>query len=99
MENTNITCIIDNDPKIKIPPTNSDSAWKDILDAYFQEFMELFYSDLSKEINWNLGYEVLDKELHAITTDALIGNRLVDKLIKVQWITGEESWILIHLEI
>ncbi|RDH39805.1 MAG: hypothetical protein CFE62_007115, partial [Candidatus Aquirickettsiella gammari] len=59
---------------------NHDSAWKDILDAYFKEFMEFFYPDIAKKIDWLADYETLDKELQAITTEAIIGKRFVDKL-------------------
>ena len=34
-----------------------------------------------------------------MTTDALVGKRLVDKLIRVQSLTGEERWVLIHLDV
>lgn len=78
---------------------NHDSAWKDILDAYFKEFMEFFYPDIAKKIDWLADYETLDKELQAITTDATIGKRFVDKLFKVKTLHGQEEVILIHVEI
>jgi hypothetical protein len=85
--------------KKKSQRSNQDSAWKDILDAYFQEFMEFFYPDIAKKIDWIAGYEPLDKELQAITTDAMIGKRFVDKLFKVTTLEGQEEIILIHIEI
>src|SRR5579859_6899679 len=42
---------------------------------------------------------MLDKELQQITPDAEVGERTVDKLIKVWLQTGEETWILIHVEV
>ena len=41
----------------------------------------------------------LDKELQAITKDALVGTRHLDKLVKVRRLTGEEDWIFIHIEV
>ncbi len=79
--------------------TNQDSAWKDILDVYFQAFMEFFYLEIAEKIDWFAGYEMLDKELQAITTDAMIGKRFVDKLFKVKTLKGQEEVILIHIEI
>jgi hypothetical protein len=61
--------------------------------------MLFFYPDLAQEINWAISYEILDKELQAITTKSLLGKRLVDKLFKVQSISGEERWVLMHIEI
>lgn len=81
------------------PPIEQDSAWKDMLDVYFQEFMLFFYPELAHEINWQAGYEVLDKELQAITTEAMVGKRLVDKLIRVQSRNGAQCLVLIHVEI
>jgi hypothetical protein len=79
--------------------SNQDSAWKDILDVYFREFMEFFYPDIAKKIDWTSGYETLDKELQSITTDAMVGKRFVDKLFKVKTVEGQEEVILVHVEI
>lgn len=76
-----------------------DSAWKDILDVYFQEFMEFFYPEIADKIDWVTNYESLDTELQTIATDASIGKRFVDKLFKVKTLQGQEEVILIHIEI
>ncbi len=47
-----------------------DSPWKDMLNDYFQEFMAFFFPDVEQEIDWNRGYESLDKELRQITREA-----------------------------
>lgn len=31
---------------------NHDSAWKDILDAYFKEFMDFFYPTIAQKVDW-----------------------------------------------
>ncbi len=41
----------------------------------------------------------LDQELRQVVRDAELGQRFVDKLVKVYLKDGEETWILIHLEI
>jgi hypothetical protein len=76
-----------------------DSAWKEILDAYFKEFVELCLQDLYALIDWEKPWTSLDKELHAITKDGITGKRLVDKLFSIYLKTGEEHWVLIHIEI
>jgi len=50
-------------------------------------------------VNWNKGFEFLDKELKKITRDSQTGKRYVDKLVKVTLLSGEEEWLLIHVEI
>lgn len=76
-----------------------DSPWKEALDAYFPEFMEFFFPDAFAEIDWNKGYETLDKELQKVVQDANLGKRLADKLVKVRLKNNQETIILIHTEI
>ncbi|TKW76303.1 MAG: hypothetical protein DI543_21445, partial [Bradyrhizobium icense] len=78
---------------------NHDSAWKDILDAYFKEFMEFFYPEIAEKIDWITPYESLDNELQSITTDAMVGKTFVDKLIKVKSLEGKQEVVLIHIEV
>ncbi|MFW6373015.1 MAG: hypothetical protein ACOC3W_04880 [Thermodesulfobacteriota bacterium] len=60
-----------------------DSRWKEILSAYFREFMEFFFPHIAREIDWSRGYELLDKELRQITRESEVGFRLADQLVKV----------------
>lgn len=84
---------------IFVPPSAMDSAWKDILDSYFQEFMLFFYPKLAELIDWHTPYNVMDKELHAITKNSMVGKQFVDKLIKVKSKQGSEHFVLVHLEV
>lgn len=43
--------------------------------------------------------DYLDKELRAITGDAALGTRQVDKPIRVRLRDGTEEWILVHVEV
>ena len=76
-----------------------DSPWKELLDNFFEEFMRFFFPDAYACIDWARGYEFLDKELQAITADAAIGRRTVDKLVKVWLFDGREAWAMIHCEV
>ncbi|MBF0611457.1 MAG: hypothetical protein G8345_04280 [Magnetococcales bacterium] len=76
-----------------------DSPWKEILDAYFKDFVEFFLPQAFKEIDWRRGYEFLDTELVRITREAKIGNRHMDRLAKVWLKNGLERCILIHVDI
>lgn len=76
-----------------------DNPWKEILDSYFESFLVFFFPAIHADIDWTRGYESLDAELRHITRDAHTGKRLADKLVKVWRLSGEETWVLIHIEI
>lgn len=77
----------------------SDTAWKEILDAYFKNFVEYCLPELYELINWKKSWDSLDKELQAITNGADTGRRLLDKLFRVFLKDGREQWVLVHLEV
>ncbi len=81
------------------PQTEFDSPWKDIIERYFQDFLQFFFPQAHGEIDWTRDYEFLDKELQQVVRDAELGRRLADKLVKVWRTGGEEAWVLIHLEV
>ena len=76
-----------------------DSPWKEIIEKYFPEFIEFYFPKAYKDIDWEKGYEFLDKELQKITKKALKGRRYVDKLVKVWLKDGKEKWAIIHTDI
>ena len=76
-----------------------DGPWKEILEDYFQDFLLFFFPEINTDINWDQGYEFLDKELQQVVRDAAIGTRYGDKLVKVWRAGGEELWVLIHVEV
>lgn len=82
-----------------LPHVDFDTPWKDILNNYFQSFLALCLPKIAQAIDWSKGYEALDKELSAITKEAELGKRLVDKLMKVYRKNGEETWVLLHVEV
>lgn len=76
-----------------------DSPWKEILTAYFEQFMVFFFPDAALKIDWSRGCISLDKELRQITREAETGGRLADKLFRIWMKSGEEAWVLAHVEI
>ncbi|MCC5661149.1 hypothetical protein LC608_30135 [Nostoc sp. XA010] len=48
------------------PQTEYDSPWKQILQLYFQDFMQFFFPQAHGEIDWSRGNEFLDKELQPV---------------------------------
>jgi len=76
-----------------------DSPWKEAIEEYFEAFVDFFFPDIHKEIEWSNGYQFLDKELEKIVPNAKTGRRIVDKLVKVYLRDGKETWLLIHIEL
>jgi hypothetical protein len=81
------------------PKSEFDSAWKEILEVYFKQFVSYCWQEHYTEIDWTKGYKTLDKELNKISRDAPIGNREADKLIEVCLNDGQITFILIHIEV
>lgn len=79
--------------------TDHDSPWKEALETRFPEFMALLFSHIHPEIDWQRGYQFLDKELQQITPDATNRRRYADKLARVHTLGGGETWVLIHVEV
>jgi len=76
-----------------------DSPWKEAIRDFFEPFMSFFFSRAHTEIDWAREPEFLDKELQQITRDAELGNRVADLLIKVWLKSGEERWVVVHVEV
>lgn len=70
-----------------------------MLDEFFPAFLEFFFPEIERDIDWSRGYESLDKELAQIKPDLPGGTLYADKLFKVWLRNGEIKWILIHVEI
>jgi len=79
--------------------SNKDSAWKEAIETYFCDFVKLFFAKMAKDIDFEKGYEFLDKEFAKIVSDAKIGKRYADVLVKVYLQNGRERWLLIHIEV
>src|SRR3990167_9295383 len=82
-----------------IPKADQDSAWKEILDVFFREFLEFFFPDIAQQIDWARGFEFLDKELQSVFSHPKGKRRTVDKLVRVYQLNGQEQWLLLHIEV
>ncbi|MBF0439213.1 MAG: DUF4351 domain-containing protein [Magnetococcales bacterium] len=83
----------------KHPNDEFDVPWKEIIETYFKDFLAFFLPIAHDDIDWESGYEFLDTELARITREAKVGDRRMDKLVKVWRRDGNEYWVLIHIEI
>ncbi|MFP4102115.1 transposase, partial [Coleofasciculus sp.] len=76
-----------------------DSPWKESISLYFREFLNFFYPRIEEDIDWEQGFEFLDTELQQIKRETETGRRDADKLVKVWRRSGEEQWVLVHVEV
>jgi len=81
------------------PRPDFDTAWKEVLERYFPDFIAFFFPRIHEDIDRNRGVEFLEQELRYAVRRAGKGRRTVDKLVKVWLNNGEEAWILVHVEI
>jgi len=79
--------------------TDYDSPWKTTIEFFFKDFLAFFYPQAHAEIDWDRGYEFLDKELEKVVRDAELARRYVDKLVRVWQQNGEPEFVLIHVEV
>ena len=76
------------------PKSEFDTPWKQIMDLYFEQFVACCWPGKYHEIDWQHGYKMMDKELNKISRGAPVGNRIVDKLIKIIRKNGDETFVI-----
>lgn len=78
----------------------NDILWKGILENIFADFLSFFFEDSDNLFDIGKGFQFLDKELEQLfPTDEILSPKFVDKLVKVFTKSGNEEWILVHIEV
>jgi len=75
-----------------------DEGWKEVIKAFFPQFLGFFFPGVAEEIDFAKGFQFLDQELARISRKGL-GRRRADLLVKVFLKDGQERWILVHVEV
>ena len=75
-----------------------DTPWKEVVTHHFPEFMAFYFPTAHAAIDWSRPHAFLDQEFAALTHDAELGKRLLDKLVSVYTHEGAEQWVLVHVE-
>lgn len=78
---------------------DQDGLWKKVIQDLFEEFLLFFHPSLYKQIDFRSKPDFLDKELLQEIVDGKKGRRYADQLVKVQLKSGEDKWILVHIEV
>ena len=76
-----------------------DTPWKQLVTDHFADFMAFYFSDAHAAIDWSRPPVFLDQELAALSPEAALGKRLLDKLVRVYLRGGGEQWVLVHIEL
>ncbi|HAI74829.1 MAG TPA: hypothetical protein DCM08_01165 [Microscillaceae bacterium] len=80
---------------------SKDTLWKGIIEDLFDDFLHYFFPEWAAQtVDFSQKFVFLDKELDEIAPKPQ-GNqkRYADKLVKVFTQTGQEQWVLVHVEV
>ena len=77
----------------------TDTAWKDILDRLFPQFVAFFMPELYELIDFSVKPKALDKEFKTLFPESNSEERRVDKLVEVKLKNGTLKLVLLHIEI
>jgi len=76
-----------------------DSPWKEAIEIMLPDFMAFYFPDAWRAIDWSKPHRFLNQELQKIVPASDTGRRVVDKLVEVALVRGDEQWIHLHIEI
>lgn len=79
----------------------NDILLKSAFEEAFPDLLRFFFDDADNIFNMSRGFEFMDKELSELfpELEKQGGSRFVDMLVKTFLGSGDEEWILIHIEI
>lgn len=79
----------------------NDVLWKGMLEEVFDDVLRLVFKNADQLFNFQKRFEFLDKELNELypEPDKKSAARVVDQLVKVYRSSGEEEWLLLHIEV
>lgn len=76
-----------------------DGVWKESGRQHLREITEKYFPVIAALIDWRYPPQWCDKELGRILARSGRRPKSVDMLVKVRLMTGDEQWILLHLEV
>lgn len=79
--------------------TDFDHPWKEALDEFLKEFLELCFPWIHDAIDWSVPYEPLPQELQKLVFDGETSNQTVDRLYKVRMKDGIDEVLHLHIEV
>jgi len=80
--------------------TEYDVPWKEVLDAYLKDFLELCLPHVHDGIDWSWPIENHEQELPHLFPNSLTSGRVADKLFRAKFKESEQAtWFMIHTEV
>lgn len=76
-----------------------DRMWEEFMGQYFQQFMEFFFDDIYKEIDFTKKVIFLDKEVERILKDSEVLEKNARKLVKFHLKNENNRQSLLYVEI
>ena len=80
-------------------PDDYDSPWKDVIQNAFPEFLDFYFPEVARRIEWACGYTFLETELRQVVQDAELGRRHADLLARVTTLDGGVEHVYVHVEV
>lgn len=91
--------VVESDTSPLEPDSDYDGAWKEVLREYFDRFLSDYFPATHALIDWSVELQWLDKEITQVLPLPGQRSRFVDLLANVRLLSGEEQWILLHVEV
>lgn len=82
-----------------IPKDQFDGPWKEILEGQLSQFVAFFVPEAWDEIDWERKPVALNTELRRSRRQAATPDRRADNLFKVFLKSGDEQFVVIHIEV
>jgi hypothetical protein len=79
--------------------TKLDSLWQNLIEVYFENFMEFFFPQVHKLIDWNRSHQFLNKELQNLVKDASIKRICAENLVKVRLLNRKNAGFCIYINV
>ena len=76
-----------------------DSLWKVMITSFSYQFIRRFLPDMYPYIDLNYPIEYLEQEFPSSLRPKKKGRKITDKLLKVRLKSGEEHYVLTHIEV
>jgi hypothetical protein len=77
--------------------TEYDGPWKEAIELFYEWFQKFFFPEAAAEIDWQRGWESLNKELQRILPEAAVGTWFSDALVLAYTPEGDTRYL--HTEV
>jgi hypothetical protein len=80
-------------------PAKLDNLWQNLIEVYFENFMEFFFPQIHKLIDWNRSREFLEKERQSLVRGAHLKRTCAEKLVTVRLFNRHTTKFCIYINV